>query len=55
MFATLVPFEGRPDDYYSPEKNKVRQEVNEWIRTAKDIDGICDLIMRLRILLGRTA
>jgi hypothetical protein len=40
--ATLVPFEGRPDDYYSTEKNKVHQEVNEWIRTAKDIDAICD-------------
>ena len=43
--ATLPPFEGAVSQipgYYSPEKNRVRTEFNEWIRTTQDMDGYFD-------------
>jgi len=47
--ATMMPFEGVPfPGFYSPEKEKLRVTVNEWIRTSKAFDGVIDLdaIMR---------
>jgi lysophospholipase L1-like esterase len=47
--ATLTPFEDTfkvvnpPLDYfYSPEKEKTRQAVNQWIRESKEFDGVID-------------
>jgi lysophospholipase L1-like esterase len=46
--ATLTPFEdtfhGRLglDQYYNPEKEKVREAVNNWIRTSGTFDGVID-------------
>ena len=43
--ATLTPFEGPANvqrGYWTPEKAKVRDAVNEWIRTTKDFDGFID-------------
>jgi lysophospholipase L1-like esterase len=38
--ATLTPFEGA--SYYSPEKEVVRQGVNNWIRSGDEFDGVID-------------
>jgi lysophospholipase L1-like esterase len=38
--ATLTPFEGA--GYYSPEKEVVRQAVNNWIRASDEFDGVID-------------
>ncbi|MGO1073106.1 SGNH/GDSL hydrolase family protein [Lysobacter sp. CA199] len=45
--ATLTPFEGAlPDapirDYYSADKEKVRQAVNAWIRDSGEFDAVVD-------------
>jgi lysophospholipase L1-like esterase len=45
--ATLTPFEdtfkGGPfEGYYSPEKEKVREAVNDWIRKSGEFDGVID-------------
>ena len=47
--ATVMPFEGVPfAGFYSPEKEKLRLALNEWIRASKAFDGIIvlDAIMR---------
>ena len=38
--ATLTPFEGA--GYYSPEKEVVRQAVNNWIRNNDEFDAVID-------------
>lgn len=38
--ATLTPFEGA--GYYSEAKEVIRQEVNDWIRTSGEFDGVID-------------
>jgi len=38
--ATLTPFEGA--GYYSPEKEQVRQAVNNWIRSSDAFDAVID-------------
>jgi lysophospholipase L1-like esterase len=38
--ATLTPFEGA--GYYSPEKDLVRQAVNNWIRSSDEFDAVID-------------
>jgi lysophospholipase L1-like esterase len=38
--ATLTPFEGAA--YYSPDKEVVRQAVNNWIRSSDEFDGVID-------------
>ena len=38
--ATLTPFEGAA--YYSPEKEVVRQAVNNWIRNNDEFDAVID-------------
>ncbi len=43
--ATLTPFEGpanKTRGYWTPEKAKVREAVNEWIRTSKAFDAFID-------------
>ena len=45
--ATLTPFadtnQGTPaEGYYTPEKEKIRQAVNQWIRTSGRFDGLID-------------
>ena len=45
--ATLTPFtdtfKGQPTEgYYTPEKEKIRQSVNEWIRTSGAFDAVID-------------
>jgi lysophospholipase L1-like esterase len=41
--ATLTPFAGqRAPGYFTPEKNRTRDDVNSWIRHTKDIDGLLD-------------
>jgi lysophospholipase L1-like esterase len=45
--ATLTPFtdtnKGTPTEgYYTPEKEKIRQAVNQWIRTSGRFDGVID-------------
>jgi lysophospholipase L1-like esterase len=39
-FATLTPYVGAK--YYSPEGEKVRQTLNDWMRTTKMADGVID-------------
>ena len=44
--ATLPPFDGA--EYFTPEKEKVRARVNEWIRSSKDyVDSREMLSMRV--------
>ncbi|MET8835942.1 SGNH/GDSL hydrolase family protein [Micromonospora sp. NPDC004540] len=38
--ATLTPFEGA--GYYSPAKEVIREQVNTWIRTSGEFDGVID-------------
>jgi len=44
--ATIMPFEGA--EYYSVEKEKVREAVNEWIRTSKAFDAVIDFDKTVR-------
>jgi lysophospholipase L1-like esterase len=44
--ATLTPFEG--GGYYSPQKEAVRQAVNDWIRSNDEFDGVIDFDAVLR-------
>jgi lysophospholipase L1-like esterase len=41
--ATLTPFEGTVfNGYFSPEKEAKRKALNQWLRTAKEFDGVID-------------
>jgi lysophospholipase L1-like esterase len=49
--ATLTPFEGPANvqrGYWTPEKAKVRDAVNEWIRTGKAFDAFVDFDKAVR-------
>jgi lysophospholipase L1-like esterase len=51
--GTLLPFEGALHDtpqrnYWTPAKEKLRQAVNQWIRTSGVFDGIIDFDAALR-------
>jgi lysophospholipase L1-like esterase len=47
--ATLTPFEGTVfPGYYSPEKEQLRQAVNNWIRSGDEFDGIIDFDRAVR-------
>ena len=49
VVATLMPFEGVPfAGFYSPEKEKLRVALNEWIRGSKAFDGLIDLDALMR-------
>ena len=38
--ATIMPFKG--NNYYNESREKGRQQVNEWIRTSGEYDGVID-------------
>lgn len=38
--ATLTPFEGTYEGYYSPEKDVTRHKVNDWIRNSGAFDAV---------------
>ncbi|TQK07860.1 SGNH/GDSL hydrolase family protein [Herbaspirillum sp. SJZ107] len=47
--ATLTPFEGTVfPGYYTPEKEQVRQTVNNWIRSGDEFDGVIDFERAVR-------
>ncbi|MEA0722099.1 GDSL-type esterase/lipase family protein, partial [Xanthomonas campestris] len=47
--ATLTPFEGTIfPGYYSPEKEAVRQAVNNWIRSGDEFDAVIDFDRAVR-------
>lgn len=51
--ATLTPFEGALGDtpfrgYYTPEKERLRQELNAWVRSGGAFDAVVDLDAALR-------
>ena len=48
--TTLAPFEGTAivDGYYTPDKERVRQQVNTWMRSAPEFDGVIDADAVLR-------
>lgn len=49
--CTITPFEGPANvqrGYWTPEKAKVRDTVNEWIRSGKGYDGFIDFDKALR-------
>jgi lysophospholipase L1-like esterase len=51
IVATITPFEGEANikrGYWTPEKAKIREAVNEWIRTAKAFDGFIDFDKAVR-------
>jgi lysophospholipase L1-like esterase len=44
--GTLLPFEGA--NYYGEPKERVRSEVNEWIRRSGQFDGVIDFDVVMR-------
>jgi lysophospholipase L1-like esterase len=48
--TTLSPFENAAvaAGYYSPEKEKIRQNINTWIRANRDFDAVIDIDAVLR-------
>jgi lysophospholipase L1-like esterase len=47
--ATITPFHGAPfPGYFSESKEKIRQAVNQWIRTAGAFDGVIDFDAAVR-------
>lgn len=47
--GTLTPFEGTVfPGYYTPEKEAVRQAVNNWIRTSDEFDAVIDFDRAVR-------
>ncbi|MEO7494440.1 MAG: SGNH/GDSL hydrolase family protein [Massilia sp.] len=47
--GTLTPFEGTIfPGYYTPEKEAVRQAVNNWIRSSDEFDGVIDFERAVR-------
>jgi lysophospholipase L1-like esterase len=47
--ATLTPFEGTIfPGYYSPEKEQLREGVNNWIRSGDEFDGVIDFDRAVR-------
>jgi lysophospholipase L1-like esterase len=46
--ATLTPFEGTFSGYYSPGKDKIREAVNQWIRTSGEFDAVIDFDKAVR-------
>ncbi|MGW2099684.1 SGNH/GDSL hydrolase family protein [Streptomyces olivaceoviridis] len=44
--ATLMPDQG--NGYYTPEAEKIRQSVNQWIRTGGAFDGVIDFDRTMR-------
>jgi lysophospholipase L1-like esterase len=42
LLATLTPLQGTMAPYYSEQTEVLRGEVNAWIRTQADVDGVID-------------
>ena len=53
--GTLTPFEiARAKGYYTPEKEKERERLNDWIRTSGAFDGVVDFEKAIRDLAAPT-
>ena len=49
IVATVMPFGEVPfADFYSPEKEGVRQGLNAWLRSSREFDGLIDMDAMLR-------
>ena len=46
VIGTLTPFAGA--DYFTPEKEAIRQATNQWIRTSKEPDAVVDFDAAIR-------
>ena len=46
--GTLLPFEGAAEGYFTPEKERVRQAVNAWMRTSGELDAVIDFDAAVR-------
>ena len=46
--GTLTPFEGTFAGYYTPAKDEVRIEVNDWIRGSGEFDAVIDFEAAIR-------
>jgi lysophospholipase L1-like esterase len=46
--ATLTPFEGTFEGYYTPAKDEVRVAVNDWIRNSGEFDAVIDFEAAIR-------
>jgi lysophospholipase L1-like esterase len=48
--TTITPFEGTKviENYYTADKESVRQQVNAWLRETRELDGLIDLDRVLR-------
>ncbi|MFE0425800.1 SGNH/GDSL hydrolase family protein [Streptomyces sp. NPDC058953] len=46
--TTLLPFKGAGFGYYTEPKERVRQELNHWIRTSGAYDAVADADLALR-------
>jgi lysophospholipase L1-like esterase len=46
--ATLTPFAGAFEGYYTPAKDEIRLEINQWIRTSGEYDGVIDFEAAIR-------
>lgn len=46
--GTLTPFEGASPGYYTPEKEKERERLNDWIRSSGAFDGVVDFEKAVR-------
>ncbi len=46
--GTLTPFEGSFPGYYTPEKERVRQALNHWIRNSGEFDAVIDFDRAIR-------
>ena len=46
--GTLLPFEGTGGGYYTPDKEKMRETINQWIRTSRAFDGVIDFDVAIR-------
>lgn len=47
FLGTLLPFKGAGDGYYTDAKEALRQEVNAWIRSNTEADGVFDTDLAL--------
>ncbi len=53
ILATIVPFEGNSEDkqlpsYFSADKERLRLQVNDWIRRNHEVDGVVDFDLAIR-------
>ena len=46
--GTLLPFEGAVGGYFAPDKERVRQAVNAWMRTSGELDAVIDFDAAVR-------